>query len=183
MGAILRSGIVIGLAIALTGCQPPHYAIDVSTDAKGQLWFAARFLGFWPFRWDEKEIDIGQLEVVSSGKILWAIEYDRDDEKCVSEAQSRRGSRYAKYPIQYGEHRLCFRTVVEPQPLPLGQKIVIRAFDLNNGSGEFSLQKNIRLFPETDSPFESSATQEWPSAWPGRQGVWTPSPLRNESGR
>ena len=167
MERIWRVPILVALAMTLTGCPPPQYSIRAFADKSGQLWFDARFVGMWPFKWNDDSIEIERLEVVSSGSVLWAVEVDSQSSKCRTGRYDRKSRADIRYPIRYGELRSCFTQLVAPQKLPIGQKLIVRAEDFNNGFGEFSLEKPVILIPVVGDPFEESNTQEWPTAWPG----------------
>lgn len=166
MKGIWRLPILAALAVTLTGCPPPQYSIHAFTDKSGQIWFDAHFVGSWPFRSDDDSIEIERLEVVSADSILWAVQVDSESPNCRTGRYDRKSKANVEYPIRYGELRSCFIQLVAPRKLPIGQKLIARAQDFNNGFGEFSLQETVILFPVVGDPFEDPTTRDWPTAWP-----------------
>ena len=145
------------------------------------MWFDGHFGGPRFLRADDDSIEMEKLEVVSADSVLWAIEVDGEAPNCRTGRIDSSTVANVRYPVRYGELRRCFKEIVAPQLLPIGQKLIIRAHDFNNGFGEFSVQKQIVLFPVSGDPFEGSVTQEWPTAWPLELGLALP--IENATGR
>ena len=131
------------MGIPLIG-PDPSYDIIVSTH-DGQIWFAPRFGGWWPFKWDEKQIKVDYIEVKSKSGILWSLVPDVKNPACINPTERYPRDPIFRYPLRYGSVPHCFVERVRAHKLPVNTRLRVEATGLNYGMGEFSLVSVVRL--------------------------------------
>ena len=150
-------------ALTLWGCSPPDYDI-IFTTQDGQIWFSPRFGGGWPFKWDEKQIEVEYIEVKSKSAVLWSLVPDVKNPACIDAKDRYPRDPVFQFPIRYGSVPHCFVERVKARALPVNTRLRVEATGLNFGTGEFSLVSVIRL-----QPLEIDYQEK---GWPTDQPNW-----------
>ncbi len=161
---LLKVGAILAAGFALSSCQPPEYEFR-TFERDGFLHFDIYFPGFWPFKWDKSDAEASYLEVVTSDKILWAIEASKKPGCTTATANpDYREPAHITFPLKFGVSPRCFVTLVAPGRLPNDRDILVRSMGgVTEGSGLFRIQRDrlVRASGEGDLRNTAPSRSQW----------------------
>jgi hypothetical protein len=148
----MRRLIALGLALPLTGCQPPGYDITAKLIG-GQLVFEAHGDESWPFGWKNDTISAGTVSIFDREGNGWVI-YLSEAPGCDA------GSKTPPFPLTYGKLPKCYREKAPAAPIRSGVAYKIEAgAALRYGHGAFRVTPAVSNLESNGMGVEG---EEWP---------------------